>query len=332
MFPFHLTAETTKRLAALSLFFIASLFMTTVGWSDSPQRALILDGQNNHGDWPKTTMMMKRYLEDHGGFEVDISRMKYVWKGEKWLDKYPLEDGQEYEAVKKARPDENYSPDFKKYDVVISNLGYGAAAWPEKTQYEFQKYIRDGGGLVIIHAANNSFGQWREFNEMIGIGGWGGRDEKSGPYVYYNDDGKEIRDQEPGKGGGHGPQHKFQVVTREPDHPIMAGLPKTWLHAKDELYHKLRGPAVNMKILATSFAAKNRKGSGRHEPMIMTVDFGKGRVFHTPMGHADYSLECVGFITLFVRGTQWAATGEVQFTEVPDDFPSSEKSSSRKFE
>ena len=148
----------------------------------------------------------------------------------------------------------------------------------------------------------------------------------------YSDDGEVVRNQEPGKGGGHGPQHEFQVVTREPDHPIMAGLPKVWLHAKDELYHMLRGPAENMKILATSLAAKKRKGSGRHEPMIMTVDYGKGRVFHTPMGHADYSLECVGFITVFVRGTQWAATGEVQFTQIPDDFPSSEKSSSRKFE
>jgi type 1 glutamine amidotransferase len=63
--------------------------------------------------------------------------------------------------------------------------------------------------------------------------------------------------------------------------------------------------------------------------MIMTIDFGKGRVFHTPLGHADYSQECVGFITTFQRGSEWAATGKVTLP-VPADFPRDE-CRSRKF-
>ena len=110
----------------------------------------------------------------------------------------------------------------------------------------------------------------------------------------------------------------------------MKGLPNSWLHAKDELYHGLRGPAENMTILATAFSAKKFRGTERNEPMIMTLDYGKGRVFHTPMGHADYSQECVGFITCFLRGTEWAATGKVTIA-VPDDFPTADKESSRKF-
>jgi type 1 glutamine amidotransferase len=87
-----------------------------------------------------------------------------------------------------------------------------------------------------------------------------------------------------------------------------------------------------MKILATAFASKSQGGTDRHEPMVMTVDYGKGRVFHTPMGHADYSMECVGFMTLLVRGTDWAATGKVVDSSIPKDFPTADKSSQRKFD
>ncbi len=83
-------------------------------------------------------------------------------------------------------------------------------------------------------------------------------------------------------------------MIRDEEHPITKGLPLHWLHAKDELYDRLRGPGTNMKILATAYADKKQGGTGRHEPMVMTIDYGKGRVFHTPMGHADYSMECVG--------------------------------------
>jgi type 1 glutamine amidotransferase len=66
--------------------------------------------------------------------------------------------------------------------------------------------------------------------------------------------------------------------------------------------------------------------------MLMTIDYGKGRVYHTPMGHADYSVECVGYITTLIRGTEWAATGTVTLTDVPDDFPGPNEPSSRKFD
>ena len=104
----------------------------------------------------------------------------------------------------------------------------------------------------------------------------------------------------------------------------------TWLHAKDELYDRLRGPAENMNVLATAYSAESQQGTGRHEPMILTVEYGKGRVFHTPMGHADYSQECVGFITTLQRGTEWATTGKVTMS-IPDDFPTRDEISQRKF-
>ena len=64
--------------------------------------------------------------------------------------------------------------------------------------------------------------------------------------------------------------------------------------------------------------------------MIMTVRYGKGRVFHTPMGHANGSQECVGFITTLQRGCEWAATGEVS-VPIPADFPPASEPKQRPF-
>jgi hypothetical protein len=294
-------------------------------------KVLIVDGQNNHAFWPKTTVMMKQYLEDSGKFTVDVVRTATIWKGKLAKD-FPLGDGKKYKNRPKPEADPNFKPDFSAYDVVLSNFGNNAAPWPDETKASFEKYMAEGGGLVVVHAADNAWGDWDEFNLMIGLGGWGGRTKASGTYVYWNDAAKEVRDESEGKVGSHGPQHEYQVVTRNADHPIMKGLPKAWLHAKDELYDKLRGPAENMTILATSYSDKKYRGTGRHEPMIMVLDYKDGRVFHTPMGHADYSMECVGYQTVLLRGTEWAATGRVSSTEVPENFPTDKAASKNVFQ
>ena len=316
----------------------------------APLKALIIDGENNHGIWPKTTMMMKDFLESTGLFNVDINRKAFTWQGphhnvevddnykiEELLKDYPIGEKEVGEAVSEPVADPNFSPNFSEYDVVISNLGWKSTHWNDETKMAFEKYMADGGGLVIVHAANNSFGDWDEYNQMIGLGGWGGRNTESGPYVYYDKIGQRIDDPSEGQCGSHGPQFEFKITTRSPEHPIMKDLPTEWLHTKDELYDRLRGPAKNMTVLATAFSDKegngppwnkNVKGSDRHEPMLFTIEYKKGRVFHTALGHMDYSMECVGFITTLQRGSEWAATGKVS-QSVPTDFPTSENTSAR---
>jgi len=292
------------RLAASALAAIVLAWSPAVLLAEPGLKALIVDGQNNHGNWPTTSKMMKKYLEDTKLFTVDIA------------------------TTAKQGTDESFKPDFAKYNVVVSN--YNGAAWPEATQKAFIDYVKGGGGFVVVHAANNAFGGWKEYNEMIGLGGWDGRTEKSGPYVFLDAEGKLVRDEAKGSGGHHGAQHPFQLIVRDGDHPVTKGMPKEWMHVNDELYDLLRGPGENMHILATAYADKAKGGSGRHEPMIFTVDYGKGRVFHTPMGHGNDSQECVGFITTLQRGAEWAATGKVTLP-IPDDFPTADKLSQRKF-
>ena len=315
---------------ALLILGLALLATGAAGATPAKIRVLIIDGQNNHTVWPKSTAMMKTYLEATGKFEVSVARTRFAWKGEKWLAQYPAPAGRPAENLPEPKTDPEFTPDFSKHDVVISNFGWKAADWPAATRQAFEDFVLRGGGFVSVHAANNSFPAWVAYNRMIGLGGWGGRNEKDGPYVYYDAAGKLVRDTSPGPGGAHGPQHEFVIETRAADHPIMRGLPRRWRHTQDECYDRLRGPAENMTVLATAFSSPEFKGTNRHEPALMVIEHGKGRVFHTILGHEDYSFEGVGFITTFLRGVEWAATGKVTIP-VPSDFPTEEKATRRPF-
>ena len=342
--------KTTIRFFTLAII-LCSIQFTTIA-QEGKLKALIIDGENNHGVWPKTTMMMKDFLEQTGLFEVDINRTAFTWQGphhneiegvndiKELLAMYPIKNGQSTSPVDEPKPDPNYSPDFASYDVVINNMGWRASTWPDKVKKNFEDYVANGGGLVIIHAADNSWGDWDEYNKMIGIGGWGGRNAESGTYAHLDNDGKLVLDKPQGGCGSHGPQYEYTIETRATDHPIMKGLPDSWLHTQDELYEQLCGPAENMTIIATAYADveknappwnENVKGTGMNEPVLFTIDYGKGRVFHTILGHMDYSMECVGYITTFQRGTEWAATGKVT-QKMPEDFPTAEHTKIRKWD
>jgi type 1 glutamine amidotransferase len=268
-------------------------------------RALIVDGQNNH-DYKSTTPHLKKVLEETGLFSVEVAT-----------------------SPPKGGDMSGFKPNFSAYRVIVSN--YNGEPWSKETEDALVAFVKGGGGFVSVHAADNSFPKWKEYNEMIAVGGWEGRNEKSGPYLRLRD-GKWTHDMTPGVGGSHGKQHAFLMETRVSSHPIMAGLPARWMHAKDELYDRLRGPAENVTVLASALSAKEQNGSGENEPLLMVIQFGQGRVFHTAIGHNNgkdlTAQKCVGFIATLQRGTEWAATGKVT-QKVPADFPTADKVSLR---
>jgi uncharacterized protein len=227
----------------------------------------------------------------------------------------------------------SFAPAFSHYDVVV--MDYEGDDWPLPTRTAFAGFVNDGGGVVLAHAANNAFPAWKEFLEISGVGGWGGRDESWGPTVRWRD-GQMVLDTTTGGTATHPRKHDFLVVSRAPDHPIMRDLPVEWMHADDEIYSQLRGPANNLTVLATASASRWRGGTGEHEPMFMTIAYGKGRVFHNTLGHAGpadvppvASLSCVGYIVSIQRGVEWAATGRVT-QGVPADFPTARQISLRR--
>lgn len=268
----------------------------------SKHAVLIVDGQNNHRIWPETSQLLKGYLEETGLFTVEIATT-------------PPRGG-DMDA---------FAPSFASYDLVVSN--YNGEPWSGAAMAAFEAFVGGGGGFVSVHAANNAFPDWTAYNEMIGIGGWRGRDERHGPYVRLRD-GEFVRDTAAGVGGSHGTRHEFPIEIRDPDHPITRGLPARWMHSTDELYDRLRGPARNLHVLATAFSTPETKGTGEHEPILMTIQYGKGRIFHTTLGHAVVSQRCNGFIATFQRGAEWAVTGAVT-QPVPADFPGADAVSAR---
>ena len=309
--------------------------------SDQPIRVLIIDGRNNHA-WEGTTTSIRQTLFQTvacSTVDVSTSPIRYP-KPYPARPRNPTAEQQaEYDsAVAAWRAEEKkyeasiagewdqWRPKFADYDVVVDN--YNGPEWPTAVKDDFVDFVRNGGGVIVLHAANNCFPDWDEFNQMLGLG-W--RKTHQGIRVAIDPATDETLRQPVGDGpnSGHGSKHPFVVTTRTVEHPIMKGLPAEWMHGKDELYHAMRGPAKGVEVLATAFSDAKQRGTGLHEPVVWATHFGKGRVVTNTMGHywvggdgptMRHSLHCVGFQTVLARSCQWAAGRDVTI-DVPDEFP-----------
>lgn len=286
-FTFHAMAATFAIMLAITL--------APASTSAAPLKVLLIDGQNNHA-WAQTSPLMTRQLTDENQFTVEVSTSPP--KGS-------------------AEADWNqWQPDFAAHDVVV--LNYNGELWPRTVQQSFVQYVRDGGGVVVIHAANNAFRGWTEYEEMVAMlwrpADWGER-------IITEDNNRLVRvPKGQGPGAGHGQRHPYTVTVIDPNHSITLDLPTHWTQCRDELYHGQRGPARDVHLLMVAHSDKATGGTGENEPMLWWVPYGKGRVVTNVMGHDTEAIDCVGFATLLRRSCEWAATGQVT-TPIPQDFP-----------
>ena len=262
-------------------------------------KVLIIDGHSNH-DWQRTTKIVTAILKQAGLFSVSISTAPAS-------DKDPAYS--------------SWCPKFERYDVVIQNYNDmgGGVLWTESARHAFERFVANGGGVFILHSANNAFPMWEEYNRIIGLG-W--RSRAYGIALKMSEYGSPIPvPAGSGNNTSHG-KRTDRVLHRCEDDPIHEGMPKTWMTPLIEVYTYARGPAENVQVLSWA----EEPTTHEHWPMEWTIRYGKGRVYNSTFGHVwrnevdPVDLRCVGFQTVFIRSLQWLAGRPVTWP-VPKDFP-----------
>jgi hypothetical protein len=214
----------------------------------------------------------------------------------------------------------------------FAGRNYNGGNWSDRVRANFESYIEGGGSALMIHAANNPFQGWEAYEQMVGLL-W--RRPDTGYRLFMGEDGNLVR-MSPGedRGAGHGVLHDWQIRVRDPEHPIMKGMPEVWMHPHDELYHGQRGPAENMHVLATAYSDTTYRGTGLNELMVWWIPYGEGKVLTFLPGHHwrdqedDRAFRDVGFRIMLNRSLEWLATGKVTLP-IPDDFPTADSISLR---
>jgi type 1 glutamine amidotransferase len=256
----------------LSAFCLISAQDTIPFFQPGKIRVLIFSGRNNH-DWRTTTPLLRKLLVDSGRFDVRVE--------------------EEPAGVTAAT--------LAAYDVLV--LDYQGPRWGEVTEKAVVDFVKQGKGLVAVHAANYSFTglevladnhkpsglkqpPWPEYLQMIG-GWWTAGPPKT----------------------AHAPRHCFTVKFVDRGHPVTRDLPESF-RISDELYHSPQ-MSPDAHILATAYDDPANGGTGKDEPIIWTVNYGQGRVLYTALGHDSSAQQESGYVSTFTRGVEWAATGAV---------------------
>ena len=270
-------------------------------------KVLIVDGFSNH-DWRQTTKLLRGILEPSGLFTVAVSTAPETAAASGW---------------------DRWRPRFENYDVVIqtcNDIG-GGPQWPRPVQLEFEKFVQNGGGVLVFHSGNNAFPDWPAYNRMIGIG-WRNKDQ--GVAITLDNHERIVRIPS-GKGEGTGHEVRGEVLVRRlGDDPIHRGMPRSWRTPMLEIYYYARGPAKNIRVLSYGYDQHTRM----NWPLEWTVRFGRGRVYSSTFGHVwkgdvqPASMRCADEQTLLLRTLQWLAKREGT-VPVPPDFPTAAATSIR---
>jgi type 1 glutamine amidotransferase len=178
------------------------------------------------------------------------------------------------------KPDDLASEKIFDYDVLVMHFkNYDPLPRAETAKANLVKFVQGGKGLVLLHFACGAFEDWPEFAALAG----------------------RVWDRKT----GHDPRGPFTVKIVDAKHPITRGLKD--FEADDELYTCLIGERP-IEVLATARSKVTKKD----HPMAFVLRYGKGRVFHTPLGHDVKAFKMPGVAELIRRGTAWAARPEYE--------------------
>ena len=255
-------------LIPLLLAFTAHAQVTLPLFKPGRIRVLVLSGRNNH-DWRATTPELRRILEATGNFDVRVNE----------------------------EPSGMTAATLAAYQVLV--LDYNGPRWGAGAEQAVASFVRGGKGMIVVHGASWAF---------HGLDVLGDRHVRMGIFEppwpdYAAMIGSAWSLDEPAT--GHGKRHVFPIRIVNRDHPIACGLAET-LEADDELYHNMR-MRPEAAVLATAFDDVSQGGTGKDEPILWTVAYGKGRVFHTTLGHDVAAMRKPAFVLPLERAAAWVA-------------------------
>jgi len=260
-------------------------------------QVLIITGRGSYEhNWIATTNAIRRILQDTGRFEVRVT--------------------EEFRGAT--------AETLKPYNLVILNylgrwnyddpteLRWGPG--PEKALFDF---VRNGGGLVVYHSSFSiGMPSWPEYEKMVG----------GVTQVAPGDVTKTTR---------RSPPLAFMLHVTDRNNPITQGMREyMWDYDDDMLANLKWAPGVKVNVLVKGYdnpafyapklsgpkyppsiyTPKNMKkmpGMGEENPLVWTLNYGKGRVFAFLPGHEVVTLFIPGVRSLLERGSEWAATGKV---------------------
>lgn len=171
--------------------------------------------------------------------------------------------------------------DFKRFDAIV----FYTSGNPPLNKEALLKYVREGGALIGIHAATDSYKDWPEYVKLMG-----------------------------GAFTGHGCNDKDLVLKIEDkNHPATKMFGAEWV-MHDEMYQVNKFSRDNVHVLISvdtkksaeeSLKAHNMKKGGDY-PVAWTNTEGKGRVFYTSPGHREDIWTNAKYQQHVIAGLKWA--------------------------
>lgn len=220
-------------------------------------------------------------LYENGGHHVAYSKAAKIW-----LDKLAADSNFSIEYIQNT--DQLNETFLTQYQLFIQ-LDYAPYAWKPAAVEAFQKYIEQGkGGWIGFHHASllgefDGYPMWDWFSGFIGGIRWKN-------YIAMFAEGK--------------------VNVEDKQHPVMKGIPASFLVKTEEWYTYDKSPRPNVHVIASvdenSYKPNSEIKMGDH-PVIWTNEKVKARNIYIFMGHSPDLFDNDAYKKLFTNAIFWAA-------------------------
>ncbi len=220
-------------------------------------------------------------LFENGGWHI-----KYSWRARNWLEQQAVDSNFAIDYLSHA--DSITDQLLSKYQLIIQ-LDYAPYGWKPAAEAAFKKYIEEGrGGWVGFHHATllgefDHTQMWPWFHDFMGGIRWKDYIARFA---------------------------KATVRLEDRSHPVLQGIPDTFVVQKEEWYTYDKSPRPNVHVLGSvdesTYYPDTTVKMGDH-PVIWSNEKVKARNIYIFMGHDPILLDDTVYKHLFANAISWAA-------------------------